>query len=507
MALGLLVLPGVRAEDDLRKQVEALQQKLASYDGLKAEVEALRREKSAAKPVAPSATASAVVDNKYGPNAAVVTKAGKLTIGGLVQVWYYSIQNDNLGFFGDLTVPARLGGDTNETKDNDSFRVRRTQLKFKLDINENITGYIMIDPAREAQSFPSLNTNLGIALRGRTNETSSAVTNVQSGTAGSGRFLQDAWINYHGVVPHHDFQVGQFKPFLGEEGIRSATELDFVERSLVGQSTQNRDLGLTAHGTWWDDRFQYWLGVHNSPGNLHGSAGQFQNRSDDNDQKDVAIRVLLRPVWKHFTWGSLELGYSTQFGKHGEAGNPDDRGTPSVDGLDRERTWAYRHGAWVSYKPNGPVSGWWLRGEWTLIHDRNVQGQVRGFPQTSAANVQGSPRAFDVSGWYFATGYKLSESVFAGGLPKLLKPVEFAYRYESYQNVTVGDLVRPEVRTDVFSSTIHTAGINYYLKGHNAKIQANYNWVNEPDENNNFARRRFREVRNDNFVVNFQVAW
>lgn len=44
-------------------------------------------------------------------------------------------------------------------------------------------------------------------------------------------------------------------------------------------------------------------------------------------------------------------------------------------------------------------------------------------------------------------------------------------------------------------------------KGNNAKIQLNYNWVDEPNENNNKSARGFREVRNDNFVVNFQVAW
>ena len=52
----------------------------------------------------------------------------------------------------------------------------------------------------------------------------------------------------------------------------------------------------------------------------------------------------------------------------------------------------------------------------------------------------------------------------------------------------------------------YTAGLNYYLKGHNAKIQINYNIVNE-ESGVSRSFRQVREVRNDNLVVNFQVAW
>jgi len=59
--------------------------------------------------------------------------------------------------------------------------------------------------------------------------------------------------------------------------------------------------------------------------------------------------------------------------------------------------------------------------------------------------------------------------------------------------------------TDNFKTEVWTAGINYYIKGHNAKIQANYNAVDEQSDGN--PGRGLREVRNDNFVVNFQVAF
>ena len=84
--------------------------------------------------------------------------------------------------------------------------------------------------------------------------------------------MEDAWINYHGVIPHHDFYIGQMKPFVGEEGIRSSAQLDFVERSFCGLLDDRYDLGAAFHGTWWDDRFQYWGGVYDGAGNFFGSA-------------------------------------------------------------------------------------------------------------------------------------------------------------------------------------------------------------------------------------------
>ena len=95
-----------------------------------------------------------LMDNKYGPDAAVTARTGKLQIGGLVQVWYYAIQRDSRGLFDD---PNGTGvRDTNSASDNSSFRIRRAELQFSIDVHENVSAYIMIDPAAEAASFPQL---------------------------------------------------------------------------------------------------------------------------------------------------------------------------------------------------------------------------------------------------------------------------------------------------------------------------------------------------------------
>ena len=110
-----------------------------------------------------------------------------------------------------------------------------------------------------------------------------------------------------------------------------------------------------------------------------------------------------------------------------------------------------------------------------------------------------------MQGWTIATGYKLSESVWADKVSKWLKPAEFTFRYDVMQNLALPALSHAR-QQDFFNTQVFTAGINYYIKGNNAKLQFNYNWVCEEDGKDN-GRRQLREVENDNFVVNFQVGW
>jgi hypothetical protein len=605
-ALGLAVfaIPGkVRAADDgeLRKEVQAL----------KKEIEDLRKDKAASKPLAASKVDKAV-DNKYGPNATVTTKEGKLTISGLIQVWYQHIQNDNHGRYYDpganpgvsnLPIGAvtwanatgapitrtyigpqsgsqisgitqntlaagatGTGGGTDEAVDagdNDTYRIRRTELKFTMDIHENVQAQVMIDPARE-NNYSQSNRTYG---RGEFDGAvfAPSVTGA-GGTGGGANMLQDAFIKIHKLIPHHETQTGQFKPPFGEEGIRSSSELDFVERSWVGIKGDNRDLGSTIRGFWWDDRFQYWLGFFNAAGDFHGTRGQFQNRGDTNDEKDFVYRLLVRPVWKNETWGSLELGFSHQFGVHGE-GRTDDLGrnnatTSAISaagivandfngaGGQQLETNAYRMAAWFSYKPGSVVRGWWIKGEWAMYKDVPNEGSV-ATPFISAGsplylNPQGGSSAalnglngrnipFDVTtgqyyqnqtvapvvtqGFYLATGYKLSDSIWKDKVPFWLKPVEFAYRYDHANNVVFQDQHYPQRHVNTFYTDVHTVGLNYYIKGHNAKFQLNYNIVKDPkntyfvsDGSNAALGRegthyRTRGMDNNSLVANFQVAW
>ena len=504
----------------------------SDVNDLKNQVEQLRKEIS--KNEDGKSFGSGVTDglrDRYGPNAPVTTKNGKLQIGGLVQVWYQSIQNDNSG----IVRPAAANGlagtngeESNETSDNDTFRIRRTELRFSLDIHENITAYMMIDPSREHNvtftpipTFPTHN-----EIFNTTNVTAPGAQTIHVGSGNVPSLLQDAYINFHGVVPHHDFTIGQFKPPAGEEAWRNSGQLEFVERAMVTGINNVRDIGAMVHGTWVDGRVQYWLGAFNGPDGTvlaDPEIAEGGNRSDDNDDKDIAWRVATRPVWNPECWyGRLELGYARTDGFRGEAGNTFDVAS-SINGSNQTRTAINRQSAWAWYRPGGPVKGWWLRGEWGSGHDRySGHGQSTrllalggsGFVFGDGSAFQANPTPVTVSGWYFGTGYKMSDTIFSEGLSKggslgrFLNDLEFAFRYEVYENIAAEDLVQPDRHTDLFKTQAYTFGVNYYINGiknHNAKIQANYIVVDEPSDGN--PDRGLREVRNNVFVVNFQLMF
>jgi len=594
-ALGLAVFAipsNVRAADDseLRKEMQAM----------KKEIEELRKDKAASKPLAHSSVDKAI-DNKYGPNAGVTTKEGKLTISGLVQVWYQHIQNDNHGRFYDsgaypgvsnlpmgavtwtpltpitrtpispgtpavgVTTPAGIplvgaGGGTDEAVDagdNDTYRIRRTELKFTMDIHENVQGVVMIDPAREV-SYSQSSRAYGSDFSG------GAAAPAIGGTGTTlNALLQDAYVKIHKLIPHHESQTGQFKPPFGEEGIRSSGELDFVERSWVGIKGDARDLGSMVRGFWWDDRFQYWAGVFNGAGDYHGTRGQAQNRGDTNDEKDFVYRLLVRPVWKNETWGSLELGFSHQFGVHGES-ITDDLGRNNAttspisltgitanDNTNQQlKTNAYRMAAWFSYRPGSVVRGWWIKGEYGRYHDVPAQGSVAtpfigaGTPsmlpvfsgpvtqsgRNAGAFIDGNgilryyqnqtSAPLTTQGFYLATGYKLSDSRWKDcSMPFWMKPLEFTYRFDRANNVILQDQNYPSRHLNTFYTNTHTVGVNYYIKGHNAKFQLNYNIVQDPtatyfvSDGSSPAlapegtHYKMRGINNNSLVANFQVMW
>ncbi|HLX63309.1 MAG TPA: hypothetical protein VKX17_18705 [Planctomycetota bacterium] len=504
-------------------------------EAIKAELDALKDELAKSKQ---SRNTTSKVDQALEKknDGRVKTADGKLQIGGLVQVWFAAYQKDNRGLFDD---PANGILDTNVANDNSSFEVRRAQLSFTLKANAYVTAYMMIDPAAENNTFPLVTDNqaIGGSIFKRNNNVAPQIDvnavggvaglgnflpiqNIQGGLGTPNRMLQDAYINFHNDPGcpgdfdwHHDFQVGLFLPPFGEEGLRSDAQLDFVERSFIGYATNYRDIGAQIHGFWWNDRFQYWAGAFNGAQDYFASNGDGGNRSDTNDSKDIALRMLVRPLASE-CWGDMEIGVSSEFGYHGETGVNDPIADP-INGLERRKTWAMRNDAWGYYAPGGCFKGLWARGEWAMFRDRNAPGTVVDFTGnggTDFANTfsgsglaQSNARTISVQGWYAAAGYRFTKGVWEG-VPKRLEPVEVAFRYQTFQNVLTADLIDP-TKTDRFYTAVYTTGINYYIQEHNAKIQANYNFVSNPEDHAAGGQRNFHHVKNDSFVIAFQVGF
>ncbi|HYG73722.1 MAG TPA: porin [Planctomycetota bacterium] len=507
----------------------------STVEDLRGEVDRLRKEINA-KEEAKASSAIGGVDRRlrgrYGPRYPVgirSTEGVKLEIQGLLQIWYQSVQNDNLGITTEPLSfnpnPRRLQ-EQNELLDNDTFRIRRTELRFSIEVNENISAFFMIDPAREHNPMfypmPTLP---------RHNVPSGANVPFAEGFIPQAdlkpRLLQDAYISFDGIVPHHSFAIGQFKPPSGEEASRNSGQLDFVERSMVTGINNVRDIGAMVSGYWLEDRVRYAFGLFNGPsGTIFSDPEVVEagNRSDDNDEKDLAVRLAVRPVWSTEKWyGRLEVGYHRTEGIHGEAGTGFDPDFEQLNATNNERTAVNRQGAWAWYRPNGKVKGFWLRGEWGSGHDRfgadnsttgllgigSVDKGVTG-ARGESGFTQANPSPVTVSGWYFATGYRLADSIFAAKLKesksgRILNNIEFAFRYESFENVNAEDLLQSDRHTDQFKTQVYTAGINYYIKGRETKIQINYLFVDDPSSGN--PVRGLREVRNDALVVNFQLGF
>jgi len=496
----------------------------------------LRKEIQASQKVEPIVGVDSALANRSadGLHLAAKTRTGKLKVSGLTQIWFQSVANDNDGIV--RNPPAGDLSESNAGNDNDTFRIRRAEINFDFEITENISARVSIDPAREsAPLFYPLPTlavhNRSSGLNGRfypAFNTFSAIQPAENPAAMANipRLLQDAYLQFDRVAPHHDFRIGQFLPPAGEESWRNNGELDFAERSMGGFLDHVRDLGLMIHGSWWDERFQYWAGVFNGPDGSVLSDPDIVpggNRSDDNDEKNIAWRLAVRPVWNEDRWfGRLELGYARTDGWTGEAGQGYDASS-AINGTNIELTAINKQSAWGWYRPGGAARGWWLRGEWNSQRGRhsaffgrtNLLG-IGADATTDASGVtvvrgQLVPAPVTTSGWHAAMGYKLSDSIFGerlrrgGAASRALERMEFAVRYEAFENIAMEGLVDSDRSVDQFKTRVFTTGINYALSPRNTRLQANYLWVDEATDRH--PDRGLREVRNNVFVLNFQVGF
>ena len=261
-----------------------------------------------------AATSAGLEKSRQATSESVRSGFGSIRFNGLLQVW-------------------GVAGNSNYR---DTFRIRRSELKFSGTIAPKVRWTVMIDPAK------SLSMNNGAALIDGTSVITSAIINQ------AGRILQDAYITFENI-PHLRIDAGQLKIPLSLESTESSGALATMERALFmsdrsrgGSFGDIRDIGvlLTAELSKYATVS---LGEYNS-------VGDRQNDIATNDQKATVGRLVVRPA----KW--IQIGAS---GAYSNGGSRPDR--PRRDRLGAELLLSHR--------------GFTLQSEWMEGKESNILRQ------------------------------------------------------------------------------------------------------------------------------------
>jgi hypothetical protein len=511
-----------------------------AYQALQAELNDIQLMLEASREAGESEAAAALRAARN-DDPAVSTRApkSKLKVSGLVKQFFYHIDDDESAWVDAQGVQNALGNPRsfpgyghNGVADNDGFATAAALIEFTVDATDNVRAVLSLDAAQTDLSQPGFPTNQGqqapgegavFADAGFSQGGHARNSAVRNGGHDPARLLRDAYVEFHGLAPgvgfiaNHAIRVGQQQRRIGFEGWRGEDKLDFAVRSMIGQLASLRDVGVQVHGRWWNHRVQYWVGGFNGAGTAFQRRA---NRPDDNDEADLVTALLLRPVWQPLErgkpFGQLEVGGSYLYGLGGESGGPRPWQNP-VPGLNQRNSSRYMLYAWLNYNAGGALRGLWLRGEWARVSDRFAPGELGGnrAPGVLDATHQFlSPNAqrFVADGWYASIGYRFDRGAAASDLGSLLKPLELAFRYERLENLFYPDPFVPDTALQIFNTDVATFGMHYRLRGDSLKFGLDYNLVMESDEHNGSGfgagpPRRVREVRNNNLIASFQLAW
>jgi hypothetical protein len=308
-----------------------------------------------------------------------------------------------------------------------TFRLRRAEMSVKGEILPKQVGYsVMFDPAK-VREFNTVTVAGPPDMMGNP----TTVTVRQPTTAVS--VLQDFFITF--LTPYADVSLGQFKIPVSWEGYNSSSRLIMPERAFVSsQFGDRRDLGLRIAKTF--PKWGYSAGVFNGTG---------LNNLDNNNQKDVALRLEAYPI-KGLTLAGMtydSIGYRKR-------GGTKDRWEADV---------RYEDGPFL-------IQAEYLR--------------ARDIAKDRADAVTGQ-------GFYIAAGFTLKKTPLP--LHGDLQPVvRVGYLdQDTSQNVAA---------TGADELLHYDVGLNYYLRAHEMKLQAFY------------QRQQFDDkVANNQAIIAAQVSY
>ena len=188
-------------------------------------------------------------------------------------------------------------GQTTEISDKQDFtggfRLRRAELRVKGEIVPKLFSYnVMIDPSRALELDSK---KVAVTPADTTEPSPGSVTVLQPN--GPATILQDVILTF--ISDYADVSFGQFKVPIGYEAYNSTAKLVMPEFSLVTRYySARRDIGVKVDKKL-GKYFYYRADLLNGAG---------QNRLDNDDQKDGALRVEAYPI------EGLTLGAAGYFG-------------------------------------------------------------------------------------------------------------------------------------------------------------------------------------------------
>jgi len=284
----------------------------------------------------------------------------------------------------------------------------------------------------------------------------------------SGFTTEDAFLNYKFGAPL-TVQVGQFKPPQARQELTSASRQLFPERSLANDTFNlGRDQGVQAAGSCADKRVEYRLGLFNGNG---------PNTSNPDNRHMVTGRLDLNPLGAYKMdeagWADdkplVNVGGSFAWNKIGANDVDDNFGTDNdvmekalgLDDIsDADFTTAYGSDlTWLLWTAN--VNATWMGATFAAE-----------FFDLNADPDQGDD--WDADGFYVQAGYQV--------IPRTL---ELAARYSEIESDDAPALAPS------FDKSETQFGVNYYLKKHAAKLQADYTMVEDDlndDSDDNIVR-------------------
>jgi phosphate-selective porin O/P len=259
--------------------------------------------------------------------------------------------------------------------------------------------------------------------RGSLNVNGGGGGTVTANNQGTVTILQDFMVSF--MSEYADLTVGQFKIPISYEGYNGSSKLLFPERAVVSRRFgDQRDLGIKLDKKL-GKHFYYQAGVFN---------GEGQNKLDSNTQKDLALRLEVYPIDGIMIGGAGYMGATRR------------DSSPTKDRVEAD----FRLDLGNVLLQAEYIHGW-----------------------DGPTNVARKESA----GIYAALGYTIMEKV---------QPL---FRIGHFDSDVRGNLAgNPNERgsTAPFSDemTSYELGVNYFLRGHEAKLQAAWSRYVFPDQLN-----------------------